>query len=69
MSKRRRTGSQTLWDEWKAKLAQQESSGSKQRVDSVHPEKLARLVPSVPIAEFEKHLKNSSRPIANKNSG
>ena len=50
---------QTLWDEWKAKLAQQKSSGSVQRplVDSSHQEKRTRLVPSVPIVEFEKNLK------------
>ena len=51
--------SQTLWDEWKAKLAQRESSGSinQQRIDSIHQEKSARLIPSVPLAEFETHLR------------
>jgi len=61
-------GSHALWD-WKAKLTQQKSSGSiqQQRVDSIHQEKKAQLVPSVPLAEFEKHLRTLS--IANKNSG
>jgi len=51
--------SQTLWDEWKTKLAQRESSGSikQQQIDSVHQEKSERLVPSVPLAEFETHLR------------
>jgi lysophospholipase L1-like esterase len=50
---------QTLWDEWKAKLAQQEFPGFDQQElsDSIHQEKIARLVPTVPIAEFKKHLR------------
>ena len=51
--------SQTLWDEWKTKLAQRKSSGfiNQQRIDSIHQGKSMRLVPSVPLAEFETHLR------------